>query len=144
MFSQTQEYSLRAVLYLAHHYGKEPVGHLKIAAETAVPTAYLSKVLQGLVKAEVLVSRRGASGGFQLARDPAKLTVLEVVNAVEPIQRINTCPLGLKTHGKQLCPMHARLDNAMKLFEEALGNSAITEVMYEEGRPTPLVETQLD
>ncbi len=141
MFSQTHEYALRAVTWLAQHANDGPAGHLLIAADTSVPASYLSKVLQLLVRAGILTSRRGAGGGFQLARSPDDLTVLEVVNAVDPIRRIDGCPLGLQSHQNKLCPMHHRLDSALELVEVALSNSTIREVMAEEGRPTPLVET---
>ena len=42
---------------------------------------------------------------------PTEVTILDVVNAVDPIQRIKTCPLGLKTHGVRLCPLHRRMDD---------------------------------
>ncbi len=141
MFSQTQEYALRAVVWLAQHHEEGPIGNLRVAEETKVPPAYLSKVMQGLTKAKLLTSKRGVGGGFQLAKPPESLTVLEVVNAVDPIQRISSCPLGLKSHQKHLCPVHARVDGAMALAEEALGNSTIAEVMSEPGRPLPLVES---
>lgn len=141
MFSQTQEYALRAVIWLAGRIDEGPIGNSRIAEGTAVPVSYLSKVLQGLARAGILASRRGAGGGFLLAREPEKLTVLEVINAVDPLRRITTCPLGLKTHGSHLCPMHARLDSALSMVEEALANSTIREVMSEPNRPLPLVET---
>ena len=142
MFSQTQEYALRAVIWLANHLEEGAFGNSRIAAETAVPPSYLAKVLQALARSGILTSRRGVGGGFQLDRDPDALTVLEVINAVDPLKRIGSCPLRLKTHGKHLCPMHARLDEAMSLVEEALGASTIREVMSEPGRPLPMVETK--
>ena len=141
MFSQTHEYALRAVIWLAGHTDEGPIGNQRIAEGTAVPASYLSKVLQGLARADILTSRRGVGGGFQLAKDADKLTVLDVVNAVEPIQRIHTCPLGLKTHRKRLCSMHSRLDSAMAMVEEALANSTITDLMKQPGHPLLLVET---
>lgn len=141
MFSQTQEYALRAVIWLASHREEGAVGNLRIAEETDTPPTYLSKVLQGLAKQGIVTSRRGAGGGFQLAHDPAALTVLEVINAVDPLKRIHTCPLKLRTHGKNLCSMHARLDSALAMVEEALGNSTIKDMMSSPGRPTPMVET---
>lgn len=141
MFSQTQEYALRAVIWLAGHIDEGPVDNGRIADETSVPPSYLSKVLQSLTRGEILTSRRGVGCGFVLARDPDTLTVLDVINVVDPLKRISTCPLGLKTHGTNLCPMHARLDNALSLVEQALGSSTIREVMSEPGRPLPMVET---
>lgn len=74
MFSQTHEYALRAVIWLAGHTDEGPIGNQRIAEGTAVPASYLSKVLQGLARADILTSRRGVGGGFQLAKDADKLT----------------------------------------------------------------------
>lgn len=119
-----------------------PLGNERIASETKVPPSYLAKVLQQLVEARILSSRRGAGGGFQLIRDIETLTVLEVINAVDPMRRITDCPLGLKTHRKIRCPMHARLDESLALVEQTLGRSTIRDVLREKGRPQPLIETQ--
>ena len=140
MFSQTQEYALRAVICLASHSKDGPLGNAFIAEKTAVPASYLSKVMQELTRNGILQSKRGVGGGFVLDHSPDELTVLQVINAVDPLRRIHSCPLGLKTHGENLCPMHARLDSAMRLVEDALRNSTITELMAEPGRPLPLVE----
>src|SRR6059058_5380797 len=105
MFSQTVEYALRAVVHLADR-APEPRTTEQIAEATRVPKAYLAKVLQGLVRAGIVRSRRGLHGGVSLARPAAELTILEVVNAVEPIARIRECPLGLTAHGIRLCPLH--------------------------------------
>ena len=86
MFSQTVEYALRAVVYLAQHRAEGAVGNRTIAQATQVPTSYLSKVLHDLAAAEILVSRRGVGGGFQLRQSPDELSVLDVVNAVDPLQ----------------------------------------------------------
>ena len=140
MFSQTQEYALRAVIWLASRPEGGAFGNSKIADETAVPPSYLAKVLQELARSGILTSRRGVGGGFSLARDPDSLTVLEVVNAVDPLKRIKSCPLGLKSHGTNLCPMHEKLDQALSTVEQALRDSTIREVMSQPGRPIPLVE----
>jgi hypothetical protein len=68
------------------------------------------------------------------------LTVWEVVDAVDPIQRIRSCPLGLKSHGVNLCPMHKRLDDAMAMVETAFRNSTVRELLDEPTRSKPLCE----
>ena len=138
MFSQTVEYALRAVVWLAQHYKEDPIGNRTIAEITQIPESYLSKILQDLARAEILRSRRGVGGGFQLIPSPDELTVLDVVNAVDPLQRITGCPLKLKSHCNQLCPMHARLDETLAMVEQALANSTIREVMFDPDRPLPL------
>ena len=136
MFSQTVEYALRAVVHLASHAPRSQTTD-QIAERTLVPKAYLSKVLQGLCRAGIVHSQRGIGGGMVLVSHPDQLTVLEVVNAVEPIQRIRACPLGLKTHGVNLCPLHKRLDNAMAMVEDAFRSTTLGEVMREPSTSVP-------
>lgn len=137
MLSQTVEYALRATTYLAT-VPKQSRTVDEIAKVTHVPMAYLSKVLQQLVREEIVVSRRGAGGGFTLARAPDTLRVLEIVQAVDPIRRITTCPLGLAAHGKRLCPLHTRLDNALAEMEKAFSASTLAEILAEPTRSVPL------
>jgi Rrf2 family protein len=140
MFSQTVEYALRAVVYLASQEGA-PRTTQEIAKATQVPTGYLSKVMQGLGRKHLVQSQRGLHGGFTLTRPSQELTVLDVIQAVDPIRRIRSCPLGIKGH-INLCPLHRRLDNAMKLVEDALRKSTIAELLTEperaRGIPIPL------
>jgi Rrf2 family protein len=139
MFSQTVEYALRAVAYLA---GQAPAGRTtdQIAAATRVPKPYLSKVLQKLVERGLVHSQRGVGGGMSLVKSPADLTILEVVNAVEPIERIRECPLGLRSHGVKLCPLHKRLDDAMATVEAAFRDTTLAEVLNEPSPSVPLCE----
>lgn len=138
MISQTAEYALRAVLYLADQ-GQARTTQ-EIAEVTRVPVGYLAKVLQGLAKEEIVRSQRGMHGGFTIAKPPAELTVYEVINAVDPVQRIHSCPLGLKAHGVRLCPMHKRLDDAMAVAEQAFRNSTVAELLAEPTESKPLCD----
>jgi Rrf2 family protein len=139
MFSQTVEYALRAVVQLA---GAAPEAQTTehIARATKVPQAYLSKVLQSLVQAGIVRSQRGIGGGMALVKRPADLTILEVVNAVDPIRRIRTCPLELASHGINLCPLHRRVDNALALVEEAFRSTTLQEVIDEPTTSKPLCD----
>ena len=73
-----------------------------------------------------------------LAKPVEEITILEVVNAVEPIQRIRTCPLGLSAHGVRLCPLHKRLDNALATVEAAFADTTLAEILAEPTRSVPL------
>ena len=139
MFSQTVEYALRAVVHLADQ-APSPRTTDQIAAATKVPKAYLSKVLQGLKRGGLVDSQRGLHGGMTLTRSPQDLTVLEVINAVEPIQRITRCPLGLTAHGVNLCPLHRRMDNAMAMVEDAFRATTLAEVLAEPSASRPLCD----
>ena len=140
VFSQTVEYALRAVTFLAAS-SPQPQTTEEIARATKVPRAYLSKVLQNLVRAKVVTSQRGIKGGIALARAPAELTILEVVNAVEPIRRISTCPLGLTSHGTRLCPLHRRLDTALAMVEDAFRGTTLAEILGDDSAVKPLCES---
>src|SRR5262245_760769 len=139
MFSQTVEYALRAVVHLADQ-APSPRTTDQIAAATLVPKAYLSKVLQGLCHARIVQSKRGLGGGMVLTKSPADLTILEVVNAVEPIGRIRECPLGLTSHGVRLCPLHRRLDNALAMVEKAFQGTTLAEILAEPTQSHPLCD----
>lgn len=124
MLSQTAEYALRAVVTLATG-SADPRTAQDIARESKVPLDYLSKVLNSLSRAGIVSGRRGRGGGFQSVRPASELTVLEVVTAVDPLKRIRTCPLGLKAHGQNLCPLHRKLDDAIQSVEEAFAGTTI-------------------
>lgn len=130
VISQTAEYALRAISFLAER-SPNPATTKEIARGTRVPPAYLSKVLQALGRAGIVQTQRGVGGGVSLCRPLDELTMLEVVNAVDPILRIKKCPLGLAAHGVRLCPMHSRLDAAMAAIETALRASTLAEVLSE-------------
>ena len=139
MFSQTVEYALRAVVHLASLAPKAATTE-QIAKVTLVPKAYLAKVLQALVRGGIVLSQRGVGGGMVLVKKPQELTILEVVNAVEPIGRIHVCPLGLASHGSQLCPLHRRVDNALASVENAFRNTTLAEILAEPTNSVPLCE----
>jgi Rrf2 family protein len=139
MLSQTVEYALRVVVFLASRRG-EPAVTRQIAQATQVPEGYLSKVLQGLSRAGLVRSQRGLHGGSVLGVLPEKLTVYDVIQSVDPIKRITTCPLAISSHGTNLCPLHRRLDNAMGLVEAAFRKTSISDLLAEAGASTPLCE----
>jgi Rrf2 family transcriptional regulator, nitric oxide-sensitive transcriptional repressor len=137
MISQTVEYALRAVVYLADQ-GETPCTTQQIAEATRVPAAYLSKVLQGLSRGKLVHSQRGLHGGFTLAREPEDVTIWDVVQVIEPIERIRECPLGLASHRLRLCPLHKRLDDAIALIERAFRATTVAEVIAEPTTSKPL------
>jgi Rrf2 family protein len=139
MLSQTTEYALRAMVLLAGATNR-PCSVDSIAAQTQTPPAYLSKILQSLAKAGLVRSQRGVTGGYLLNRAPDQLRVLDVINAVDPLERIRECPLGLASHGTKLCPLHRRLDNALAMVEQAFAASTLAEIIAEPSSSKPLCD----
>jgi Rrf2 family nitric oxide-sensitive transcriptional repressor len=126
MISQTAEYALRAIVYLARHED-QPRTTTQIAEATQVPGGYLAKVMQNLGRAGLVQSQRGLNGGFVLSRPPDETSALDVINAVDPIRRIHHCPLGLAEY-MSLCPLHQRLDDAAGLIEDSFRGTSIAEL----------------
>lgn len=133
MISRTAEYALRAVVWLASRPDR-PQTNRQVAAGTQVPANYLSKVLQMLAEAGVVRSQRGLGGGFALTRPAGRITILEVVNAVDPLERIRVCPLGLDEHAARLCALHRKLDDALGLIEAAFSSCTLEDLLPKDGR----------
>ena len=136
LLSDASEYALRAVVWLAQE-ASEPKKVRDIAEATHAAPGYLVKVLQALAKAGILSAQRGTRGGFALIRDPAQLSVLEVISAVDPVERIQRCPLHLESHAERLCPMHQRIDQALATVEAVFRDSTIADLRDD---PRPLRE----
>lgn len=139
MISKTAEYALRAVTCLAGHAG-EPLSGDVLAEKTKVPRRYLTRVLQDLAAQGLVGSRSGPGGGYVVAKPTDELTILDVINAVSPLKRITSCPLGLDSH-KSLCPLHAELDRAYAATEAAFSSVTIRQLTESTSRIIPLCES---
>jgi Rrf2 family protein len=127
MISTTGEYALRAAVFLARHH-EAPQTTSLIAHGTGVSQGYLSKLLQSLVRAQLIQSQRGLHGGFVLARSANDITVLDILKAVDAApRRIARCPLGYSSH-MHLCPLHRLLDEAVANVERAFSQSTLEEL----------------
>jgi Rrf2 family protein len=127
MISTTGEYALRAAVFLAQRHPSPQISAL-IAEGTKVPSGYLSKILQSMVRGELIHSQRGLHGGFVLVREPREISVLDILLAVGCApQRITKCPLGLKGH-VTLCPVHKLVDEAVAEAQRAFSQASLAEL----------------
>ncbi|MHC4221026.1 MAG: RrF2 family transcriptional regulator [Planctomycetota bacterium] len=76
-------YAILAAGYMVKHQKEPIILSQRISKEYNIPIAYLLKIMQQLVRANVLTSKRGPRGGFSLARSPKSITMLEIVEAVD-------------------------------------------------------------
>ena len=141
MISRTAEYALRAVIVLGSSPAT-PRTTQQIAEQTRVPSGYLSKVLQALGRAGLVEAQRGLYGGFVLSRSLDELTILDVVNAVDPLERIDRCPLGIAAHGTRLCSLHRRLDQGIAQLEALFGGTTIGELLAAQDAGQPLCQSE--
>jgi len=139
MLSKTAEYALRAIVCLAAP-PVQPKSADVLARKTKVPRSYLHRVLQDLAAAELVRSRPGPGGGYELARLAAEVTIFDVINAVDPIERIRHCPLGLTTH-TALCPLHSELDRAYAATEAAFRSVTLKSLLESTSPIVPLCES---
>lgn len=138
MLPKTAEYALRAVVWLAGEPGRRDAAG-PLAARTKIPRRYLHKVLQMMVQGGIVNSQSGPGGGYALSVPPARLTILDVVNAVAPLERIRHCPLGLTSHTR-LCPLHKELDRVYAEIEKAFGRVTVAELLRSTSKVVPLCD----
>jgi Rrf2 family transcriptional regulator, nitric oxide-sensitive transcriptional repressor len=138
MLPKTAEYALRAAVWLARAPEQTEAAD-SLAERTQVPRRYLNKVLQDLARAELVRSQSGPGGGYALAKPPAKITILDVVNAVAPLERIRHCPLGLPSHTR-LCPLHKELDAVYAATEKALSKVTLAQLLRSTSEIVPLCD----
>jgi len=101
------EYAVRAVLFLA----SQPLGKISLISEISkvqdIPKSYLAKIMQHLVKVGLVNSRRGAKGGFFLARPADRITLRETIEAVEGPIYLNVCLIRKgECPRDEICPVH--------------------------------------
>lgn len=139
MLSTTAEYALRIMVVLAESKGS-PTTSERIASLTRVPTDYSVKVLQMLARGGLVKAQRGRGGGFRLDCEPAATSLLDIVNAIDPLARIDRCPLGRDDKGGDLCRLHARLDEISGFIAERLRAVTLESILEPGGsalcRPT--------
>jgi Rrf2 family protein len=110
MFSTKSEYGVRVMVELARRGGDEPVALAEIADHEGLPLAYLEHLVARLRRAGLIVSRRGAHGGYLLAREPGQISMAEVVEALEgriaPVECITSSPDGTIRCTRESDPEH--------------------------------------
>lgn len=84
------KYGLYAMVFLAQHNGEGPQS-LKAIADLGLPEQYLEQLLGALRRAGLVTTVRGAQGGYQLAAEPGKITVLDIIDAMEGPVNFSDC-----------------------------------------------------
>lgn len=108
MITSTGTYALRAMAYLARRPLGTRVSAQSLGTDLGLPPTYLGKVLQALARHQLLLGLRGRNGGYRLIKAPAKINLLEVLSAVERVDRYDNCLLGHPAcPGAETCPMQA-------------------------------------
>lgn len=123
------DYSVRAVLDLAHHHGQGRRTTREIAAEMEIPVNFLPALLAELVRAGLVVSVAGRGGGYGLARPPADISLLEVIEAAEE-EPARECVLrGGPCRWQDACAVHEPLAAAREALRQSLDATSFADVL---------------
>jgi len=139
MFSTSCQYGLQGILYIAMESSKDKnVGLIEIAENQEIPRHFLSKILQQLVKAGLLESMKGPNGGFKLSKKPEKITLLQVIKAIDGLEVFTQCGIGFKKCSDEYpCPIHHDFkivrDKVFELFKEKTLKELVYEAEHGEG-----------
>jgi Rrf2 family transcriptional regulator, nitric oxide-sensitive transcriptional repressor len=140
MLSKTAEYALRVAVCLTQSPDKLASAD-ELAEVTKVPRRYLHKVVQDLARGGLVRSQPGPGGGYSIATSPKKIAILDVVNAVAPLERIRQCPLGLTSHTR-LGPLHRELDKVYAETEKAFARVTLDQLLRSTSAIVPLCEVK--
>lgn len=119
MFSKACEYGVRAVIFIAtQSLTRKRIGIKDIAEEIDSPIAFTAKILQKLVRREIVRSAKGVGGGFMIEPERLKdITLIEIIRAIDGDSVLKGCGLGLKDCSEDHpCPIHDKF----KIIKEGL------------------------
>ena len=125
--SKKSDYGLIALKHLAQH-NEESVSAREIAAQYHIPAELLAKVLQRLVRKGLLASQQGINGGYILAKDPATISIVDVVEALEGPISITPCERGDDCQQLQMCSVRDPLLKIKAKVVRVLGDTSIYEL----------------
>jgi len=128
MLSKSTEYAIKALVYLCRYGESERVGLKDIAASIDSPEAFTSKILQKLVKANIIDSSKGKGGGFQIIPERKNdITVWDIVKSIEGDSLQTHCVLGLsECSSKHPCPAHEGYKLVKESFLEFFKKTSIS------------------
>ena len=134
MLSTTSEYALRMMILLTEPEGnpthQNPMTCAKLAEAGQIPQQYASKVLNQLRRAGMVKgATRQVMAAFSSGCNASTTTLLDVVNVIEPLERITECPLGRSDHSVKLCPLHSQLDSAIASLESSLAALTLRQIV---------------
>lgn len=139
--NQATDYAFRAVLFLVNQPAGEIVTAQTIATQEAIPMRFLLKIMRALAQRGIVQSFRGAEGGYALARPPEKVTLLDVVEALEGPVRINRCLVDRELcnkNGAAQCVIHGALQQVQNKLIQELAGFSFDQLARKKGkRPDP-------
>jgi Rrf2 family transcriptional regulator, iron-sulfur cluster assembly transcription factor len=135
IYSKTCEYALRALGFLATRDRRSYTMVSEISQETGMPGPYVAKIFQGLVRAGILRSRRGAAGGFYFQRKPELIRLHDIVKAVDDVSILDKCVMGLEAcSSERPCPLHSIWSKAKQKIKKELKSCTLVQLVGKSGK----------
>lgn len=132
VITRATEYSIRAVLHLAAKHPTPVISKQEICEEEGITPAFLTKILQPLIRSGIVRSKRGVAGGFALAASPEKLTLLDVMRAAEEPMTLNLCLIDKHSCERNCsCPVHDLWAQARERIEEVFARRTLADLARE-------------
>ncbi|MFG6685026.1 RrF2 family transcriptional regulator [Mariniflexile sp. HNIBRBA6329] len=131
MFSKACEYGIKACIFIAiNSYEGKRVSPKEIAEEINSPQAFTAKILQALVRHNVIESVKGAYGGFEVSKNEIKhIKLAQIVKAIDGDSIYNGCGLGLeKCDENHPCPVHDKFKGVRDELKYMLENTSLEEL----------------
>ena len=129
LLSQTAEYALRAMAWLATAPQGQPIRAVDLSRATDIPTHYLSKVLRRLVLAGLLESQKGQGGGFSLARAPSEIAFIDILSAIDAYPTQGRCAFGWgECDATDPCPLHHSWNHLNGHIREWASGTSLEEI----------------
>lgn len=131
IYSKTCEYAIRALIHFAGHPDTKLATVKDVSRDSGVPSAYVAKIFQCLVKSRILSSQRGSTGGYSLLIPATQLTLLKVVQSLDDLSKspFSNCVMGFdKCNDQNPCPLHPIWAKAKDRMLEKLQSSTIADM----------------
>ncbi len=128
MLNQTAIYAIRAMGFLAQQDTEKPVLSSTIASEMKIPRNFLSKILNRLAQAGLILTTRGRGGGVTLSRPKSDILLYEVVNLFMKVDDYKLCLLGMNNCDGS-CGLHLRWRIISEQFEKMLNKTTIAQAL---------------
>ena len=127
--TRAADYAIRVMVHLAGLPAHERALLPALANATGTPESFLSKVLQALARAELIVSRRGQSGGFEILPSGRKASMREVIEAIDGPLFLNVCLISQRSCARNAwCPAHPVWVQAQQAMLEVLSSAVIADL----------------
>lgn len=131
--SQTAEYALRAMVYLASLPREAMATSRDVSKATSIPEPYAAKVLRKMVAAGLLGAQKGHGGGFHLARPPERIRFTDILEAVDERLAEEHCAFGWeKCNAKKPCPLHNAVSELKQSVNEWADRTTLADARVED------------